>query len=461
MRLPDSACGKADAVAPMRANLWSVMLLGLRPEDLSSQHELMSSSLHGRSSEEDHAAGLMHFPKEDQRVLAADIKRTRQAYAMFKREDVMQLVSQVLERYCVGHGIRYKQGQNELIAPFIMLRDPPLPLPVLGLLFESFMSRFVSRWFVDDEIEALLVSYRVFRVVLFYVDPGLAFKLDEADFVPELYATAWLITLFSRNLSMELVVRLWDVYLAVNDPALVFFLLAALLVRNRDTILKVDQAHMMPETIQSLTVTDKKDLEELIIQAREMLRKIPESFLQTVRSCCSDQCNAPLDTSRSLFCESVRCVSISPGELLERMTRKRPPEKLRGGPAAGLEGEESDGWRGGGEREEDGSSPPRDGSRNRSPCPMRPGAVDTVALDIRPLHDYESSGVGHLGKSLRLDPYLLEMDDVLEKWMQHFDGARGTHVCLVDSLDPAFAAACHGGGGDDGGGGAPQSGALQ
>lgn len=69
---------------------------------------------------------------------------------------------------------------------------------MLGLLFESFMSRFVSRWFVDDEIEALLVSYRVFRVLLFYVDPGLANKLDEADFVPELYATAWLITLFSR-----------------------------------------------------------------------------------------------------------------------------------------------------------------------------------------------------------------------------------------------------------------------
>lgn len=44
------------------------------------------------------------------------------------------------------------------------------------------------------------------------------------------------------------------------------------------------------------------------MQAREMLRKIPESFLQTVRSCCSDQCNVPLDTSRSLFCESVRLV---------------------------------------------------------------------------------------------------------------------------------------------------------
>ncbi|CAN0209893.1 unnamed protein product, partial [Hapterophycus canaliculatus] len=147
-----------------------------------------------------------------------------------------------------------------------------------------------------------------------------------------------------------------------------------------------------------------------------------------------------------------RCVSISPAELLERMTRRRPPENHRGGSG----GDEQEGEAG-------------QGDGNRSPCPMRPGFVDTVALDIRPLHDYESSGAGHLGKSLRLDPYLLEMDDVLEKWMQHFDGTRGTHVCLVDSLDPATAAFAYtgddsgyggGGGGAGGGGGVPQSGGL-
>ncbi len=38
------------------------------------------------------------------------------------------------------------------------------------------------------------------------------------------------------------------------------------------------------------------------------------------------------------------------------------------------------------------------GNRSSSPCPMRPGDVFTVALDIRPLEDYEKSGVGHLGK---------------------------------------------------------------
>lgn len=38
--------------------------------------------------------------QEDQRVLAADIKRTRQAYPMFKRDDVLKVVSETLER-CV------------------------------------------------------------------------------------------------------------------------------------------------------------------------------------------------------------------------------------------------------------------------------------------------------------------------------------------------------------------------
>lgn len=40
-----------------------VGLVGAETNSTRSQHELVSSSLHGRSSEEDHAAGLMHFPK--------------------------------------------------------------------------------------------------------------------------------------------------------------------------------------------------------------------------------------------------------------------------------------------------------------------------------------------------------------------------------------------------------------
>lgn len=39
-----------------------------------------------------------------------------------------------LGRYCVGHGIRYKQGQNELVAPFVMLQVYELPYDWMCLL---------------------------------------------------------------------------------------------------------------------------------------------------------------------------------------------------------------------------------------------------------------------------------------------------------------------------------------
>lgn len=43
----------------------------------------------------------------------------------------------------------------------------------------------------------------------------------------------------------------------------------------------------------------------------------------------------------------------------------------------------------------------QEGSGNTNPCPMRPGPLDTVALDIRPPQEFEESGVGHLGKVRR------------------------------------------------------------
>lgn len=42
-QLPDSACGVEDAIAPIRANLWSALLLGMRPEDLIRLEPLVGS----------------------------------------------------------------------------------------------------------------------------------------------------------------------------------------------------------------------------------------------------------------------------------------------------------------------------------------------------------------------------------------------------------------------------------
>ena len=79
-------------------------------------------------------------------MLLADLKRTRQNYPAFKTQAIQDLISLVLQRHCVRHGGGYKQGQNELLAPLVALQDPPLPASVLGLLFETILSRYAARW---------------------------------------------------------------------------------------------------------------------------------------------------------------------------------------------------------------------------------------------------------------------------------------------------------------------------
>jgi hypothetical protein len=55
---------------------------------------------------------------------------------------VQDLVSEVLQGYCVRRGAGYKQGLNELLAPLVALRDPPLPAAPIGLMFESLVETF-------------------------------------------------------------------------------------------------------------------------------------------------------------------------------------------------------------------------------------------------------------------------------------------------------------------------------
>ncbi len=55
----------------------------------------------------------------------------------------------------------------------------------------------------------------------------------QSDMPPELYATPWLITLFSRNLSSELVYQVWDFLIVYNHPTLVHCVLLGLLLTHR------------------------------------------------------------------------------------------------------------------------------------------------------------------------------------------------------------------------------------
>ena len=67
-----------------------------------------------------------------------------------------------------------------------------------------------------------------------------------------MFATSWLLTLFTRIIEFALVYELWEIFLFERDKYFVFFFSAALLKQNRDKILACKQF----ETLLKLLTSD-------------------------------------------------------------------------------------------------------------------------------------------------------------------------------------------------------------
>ena len=120
-----------------------------------------------------------------------------------------------------------------------------------GAIFElyyAFVNKVLPNIYVDENFKSLQHSFKVFRLLLLYHDPQVCMVLDQNDIVPELYATPWFVTCFSRDLPLEALYILWDHYLLqlVTDqfPYQHYFVCVAILILKRDTILACDRSEL-------------------------------------------------------------------------------------------------------------------------------------------------------------------------------------------------------------------------
>ena len=165
---------------------------------------------HSANLDLDHNIVQVESDLANQRVINADRNRTRPDEPSFQSTEGKELLANVLTYYCKCRSILYKQGMNEVLAPFIMLEQPPLPESVIFQCFYALVNKFLPNVYADTEFRSLQCSMRLFRLLILYHDPTLCHFLDQHDMLPELYATPWFMTLFSRGLSKELLFQLWD-----------------------------------------------------------------------------------------------------------------------------------------------------------------------------------------------------------------------------------------------------------
>lgn len=86
------------ATAGLRIKIWTLLLLGNATSTVELNRDI-------------------HEPEHDcdeQQVLDADVHRTRADVEEFRSTAWRQAVRTILQKFCVTHGVQYKQGMNEV-----------------------------------------------------------------------------------------------------------------------------------------------------------------------------------------------------------------------------------------------------------------------------------------------------------------------------------------------------------
>ncbi|ETO17082.1 hypothetical protein RFI_20253, partial [Reticulomyxa filosa] len=122
-------------------------------------------------------------PLYNQRVIQADVERTRPLLKCFQDATVRREMEIILTEYCHRYHVSYKQGMNYILAPFFMVgmsqRDE------IFLCFRAFMEQYLHSTFNDEEFGSLQCIFRLFRLLGQYHDPSLSVFLDQYEIVPE------------------------------------------------------------------------------------------------------------------------------------------------------------------------------------------------------------------------------------------------------------------------------------
>lgn len=130
------------------------------------------------------------------RVVNLDVVRTRMNLL---NPELSATLEKALTLFCKRNGVLYKQGINEIMVPFVAWRRcPGVPLTSVYDCFEAFFRRYLLNLYFDEEFNSLELLFRLITIILKYHDPALARFLAENDITPELYSTAWFMTLFAK-----------------------------------------------------------------------------------------------------------------------------------------------------------------------------------------------------------------------------------------------------------------------
>ena len=166
-----------------------------------------------------------------------DVERTRNLDNK-NFPDYQKYLKQLLVFYCEKNKIKYKQGLNEMMGIFLLMKflDESIELFEVYNIFSLFIDLFFCNYYYLNELFALKSSCSLIQLLLKYHDPELYNRFNQAFVISEVYATNWLLTVLSSKNSLEVCILLYNFIIYCNDKAMIYFINIAFLLNNKELI---------------------------------------------------------------------------------------------------------------------------------------------------------------------------------------------------------------------------------
>ena len=216
--------------------------------------------------------------EKTQKVIINDVQRTRHR-ERFILPNFKDLAIFFLDYYIQSNNIKYKQGLNEILAPFLLLKGKlKLNFSRIFKFFSKFIDKFLTNYYKETEFFSLQSSLNLLTILLRYHEPEIYNLFDNLMISPEIYATNWILTMFSNKTDLEIIYHFWDKLICFNNNLFIHFFIIALLRYNRDILLNNKDISMIPTILSEIGLKSIKDVDNIIIIACNIIDKTPYSF---------------------------------------------------------------------------------------------------------------------------------------------------------------------------------------
>ncbi|XP_046747727.1 TBC domain-containing protein kinase-like protein [Diprion similis] len=174
-------------------------------------------------------------PTHTDRQIEVDIPRCHQYSELLSSGAGHQRLQRLLKAWVRDNpNYVYWQGLDSLTAPFLFLNFDNEARAFACL--SAFIPKYLHKFFLKDNSAVIQEYLGKFSQTIAFHDPQLANHLKSINFVPELFAIPWFLTMFSHVFPLHKILHLWD-KLLLGDSSFPLLVGLAILRQLRDSLL--------------------------------------------------------------------------------------------------------------------------------------------------------------------------------------------------------------------------------